>query len=94
MSDLESLSAKKLHAVIAQRDARWSAALDATLRAGMSDMRHSDIVELAKGSALLSRAQIARDYLNARHDWKVAHDELDRRKDFHGSDKPIRKTPA
>jgi hypothetical protein len=91
MSDLAKLSAKKLHAVIAKRDAHWKATLDATIAAGMGQMRYSEIVELAKGSRLLRKVQLANDYLNARHDWKVAIDELDARKDYHGSDKPIKR---
>ena len=91
MSDLEKLSGKKLREVIARRDARWSEVLDRTLAAGMGQMRHSDMVEAAKGSSLSSRAVLAREYLNARHDWKIARDELDRRMDYQGSDKPIRK---
>lgn len=91
MSDLETLSGTKLAAVIARRDARHSEILAATIAAGMGAMRHSDIVELAKGSALSDRANLARDYLNARHDWLVAVDELDRRKAYHGTNKPIRR---
>lgn len=94
MTDLSTLSAKKLHAVIAARDARWKAVLDATIAAGMGEMRFSDIVDLAKGSKLLTKVQIANDYLNARLDWRNAHDELDRRKDYHGSDKPIKRSSA
>ncbi len=80
MTDLTKLSAKKLHAVIAMRDARWKEVLDATIRGGMGEMRFSDIVEVAKGSALLSRTKLAQDYLNARRDWISALDELDARK--------------
>lgn len=93
MSDYAKLSAPKLHKVIAARYARYTETLDATLRAGMGDLRHSDLVELAKGSSLLVKSNLARDYLNARHDWKVVADELDARRDYHGSDKPI-KRPA
>lgn len=90
MSDLAKLSAKKLHALIAMRDERWKSTLDATIRAGMGEMRYSEIVELAKGSKLLHKVQLANDYLNARLDWRNAHDELDRRKAYHGGDKPIK----
>lgn len=90
MSDLATLSAKKLREVIAKRYARYGETLDATIAAGMGDMRFSDIVETAKGSSLLSKTRLARDYLNARQDWKVAADELDARKDYHGTDKPIK----
>ncbi len=91
MNDIETLSAKKLHALIAKRDAHWKATLDATIAAGMGDLRYSEIVELAKGSMLLRRVRLANDYLNARRDWKIAYDELDRRKAWHGSDKPIKR---
>lgn len=90
MTDLAKLSAKKLREVIAKRNARWSEMLDVTIRAGMGNYRHSDMVDAAKGSSLLSKTSIAGDYLNARHDWKVANDELDRRMAFHGSDRPIK----
>lgn len=91
MSDLATLSAKKLREVIARRDSRWQAVLDQTIAAGMGDVRFYEMVELAKGSSLLNRANLARDYLNAHRDWKVAKDELDRRAEYHGSDKPIRR---
>lgn len=91
MSDLAKLSAKKLHAVIAQREKHWSATLDATIRAGLGEVRYSEMVELAKGSSLLARTAVALAYLNARHDVKAAWDELDARKAYHGSDKPIKR---
>lgn len=91
MSDLETLSAKKLHEVIARCDKRFAEALDATIKAGMAELRHSDLVELAKGSSLLVKTKIALDYLNARRDWRVAIDELDRRKAYSGTDKPIKR---
>jgi formamidopyrimidine-DNA glycosylase len=94
MSDLEKLSAKKLHDVIARRNAHWSAILDQTIVAGLGNARFSDMVELAKGSSLLDRTNIARDYLNAHRDWKAALDELDRRKAYHGGDKPIKRQSA
>lgn len=91
MSDLSTLSAKKLHEVIARRDAHWTKTLDATIAAGMGQMRFSEIVEFAKGSDLLPKVQLARDYLNARHDWKVARDELDYRMSYQGNDKPVKR---
>lgn len=90
-SDLSTLSAKKLAAVIERTNKRWGECLDATIAAGMGDFRFADIVEAAKGSSLCSRANVARDYLNARLDRLAALDELDRRMKWHGSDKPIRK---
>lgn len=91
MSDLETLSAPKLRAVIERCKSRWDEVLDATIAAGMGNLRHADLVELAKGSSLLSKTVLARDYLNARQDWAVAMNELDARKDYHGSDKPIKR---
>lgn len=91
MSDLETLSAKKLHEVIARRDKRLRETLDATIAAGMGSLRYSEVVDLAKGSSLLSKTKIALDYLNARRDWQVACDELDSRKRWGGTDKPIKR---
>ncbi len=91
MSDLSTLSAKKLHEVIARRNAHWKATLDATIAAGMGELRYSEIVELAKGSSLLNKTQLALNYLNARRDWMTAMDELDARKAYHGGDKPIKR---
>ena len=91
MSDLEKLSAKKLHAVIATRNLRWKEILDATIAHGMGSLRHSDIVELAKGSSLLLKVKLAQDYLNARRDWVLANNELDCRRAYHGGDKPIKR---
>ena len=91
MSDLETLSAKKLYEVIKRREARWSATLDATIAAGLGNARFSDMVEFAKGSTLLGRTKIARDYLNAHRDVQLAYAEMDARKRWHGSDKPIKR---
>lgn len=91
MTDLSKLSAKKLHGTIARLNVAYRASLDATIAAGMGDMRHSDIVELAKCSSLLHKAELARNYLNARKAWADAMDELDARKAFHGGDKPIKR---
>lgn len=90
MADITKLSAKKLHALIAERDAAWTKACDATIAAGMGQMRHSEIVEFAKGSSLIRRVQLSRDYLAARSAWAEAYNEMERRKAYHGSDKPIK----
>jgi hypothetical protein len=92
MSDLETLSAKKLHTVISARNARWDEVLTHMIQAGLGHATFVQIVEISKGSSLLSRTVLARDYLNASHDWKVAMDELDRRRAYHGSDRPIKIT--
>lgn len=90
-TDYSKLSAKKLHEVIAKREARWSEMLDAVIKAGWGNARYSDIVEMAKGSSLLDSTKLAQDYLNARHDVDVVRDELDARRRWHGSDKPIKR---
>lgn len=91
MTDLAKLSAKRLHEVIASRDAIWTKMLNETIAAGMGQLRHSEIEQLAKGSSLLTKTRIARDYLSARQEWREALGELDARKAYHGSDKPIRR---
>lgn len=92
MPDLETLSAKKLHDVVAKRCARWGELLKATIDAGLGQARFTDMVELARGSSLLFKTKLAQDYLNARRDYDVALTELDRRKRYHGGDKPIKKS--
>jgi hypothetical protein len=91
MTDLTKLSGPKLRAIIAKRETERNAALDATIAAGMGQMRHADIVELSNGSPLLVNTQIARTYLTTRQAWLEAMDELDDRKRYHGSDKPIKR---
>jgi len=91
VTNLETLSARKLHDLIAKRDARLKETLDATIRAGMGALTYSQVAEIAKGSSLIGHAELARAYISARQEWNAAHIELDRRKAWHGSDKPIRK---
>ena len=90
MTDIKSLTARQLHNEIQRRDAEWSRKLDATIKAGMGDFRHADLVEMAGRSSLVPRATLAREYLAARESWREAHDELDRHREYHGGDKPIR----
>ena len=88
---LEKLSGPKLRAEIAKRSAEQSRLIDAAIAAGMGEMRHSDIVELAKGSSLLSKVLLAREYLAASEAFHAAHEEMAARKRYHGGDKPIRR---
>ncbi len=90
-TDYSKLSAKKLHEVIAKREARWREMLDAVIEAGWGDLHYSDIVEKAKASSLLDSKKLALDYLNARRDIDLVRNELDARKRWHGSDKPIKR---
>jgi hypothetical protein len=91
MTDLTKLSGPKLHALIAKRDSERSAALDATIAAGMGLMRHSDIEALAAGSSLVGNSLLARTYLSTRAAWLDAVLELDARRAYHGGDKPIKR---
>lgn len=89
--DLSKMSAKKLHTLIAKREAERGAALDATIAAGMGMMRHNEIELLAKLSCPEYETEIARRYLATRAAWLEAVEELDARKRYHGGDKPIKR---
>lgn len=91
MTDLTKLSAPKLRELARQTRLRWGEVLDAALAAGMGSCTLRDIEEIAKGDTLVSKTRIAQDYVAARQEWVRVQDELDARKDFHGSDRPIRK---
>ena len=88
---LEKLSAAKLHAEIAKRRTAYYAATDGFIRAGRGDMRGTDIEAAAKGDSLLSITRMCREYLELRAAYNEACDELDARKRYHGSDKPIKR---
>lgn len=92
MADLSKMPAKKLHALIAKREAERGAALDAMITAGMGMMRHNEIELLAKLSCPEYDTEIARRYLSTRSAWLEANEELDARKRYHGGDKPIKRT--
>jgi len=84
--DLTRLSARKLHDVIAKRDAAHSATLAETISAGYGNLTGAQVRERAK----------AGDYVCLRHvtaldAWLEATQELDARRRWHGEDKPIRK---
>jgi hypothetical protein len=81
MTDLQKLSDKKLAAVRAQRKARMDATSDAIMRNGLAYATHRDLINLSKGSSLLTKTQLALEYLNAQHDWRTINDEEDRRKE-------------
>lgn len=87
MVDLTALSPAKLHKEIAKRESVYRASLDSMIKAGLGDMRGTDIKAAARGDALLSQTALCREYLAARDAYKDAADELDRRKRYHGSDK-------
>lgn len=95
MAALSKLSGPKLQALIVERNRAWGLALDATIASGMGHMRGSEIHTLAQeGDTLLHRVRVAREYVTTRALWLEAMDELDARRAYHGSDKPIKKKEA
>lgn len=91
--DLAKLSEKKLVEESKRREAVYNASIDAAISAGLGEVRHSDMAEIAAGTSLLHRVLVARDYLAAWEAQKAIWAEIDARKVYHGSLKPI-KRPA
>lgn len=91
MKDLTKISGPRLEAEIKRATTVRNMILDATIAAGMGEMRHSEIVELAKGSSLLSKVNLARRYVEACTEFHAAHEEMDARKRYHGGTKPIKR---
>lgn len=92
--NLQTLSAAKIESELAKRDAAHSIMLDRTIAAGMGQMRHTEIMELAKGDTLLSKVRLAKEYLASCDARRAVWDEIERREKYHGSRKPIRAKPA
>lgn len=88
MPDLTKLSANKLHAEIAKREAKHSALLRATIEAGYGNTRHNEIVATVKAG---TAERVLVDYLAASDALELARYELDARRRYHGGDKPIRR---
>lgn len=89
--NLSKMSARALEQEHATRLAADSAACNACIAANMGHMRFSDIAAHAKGSSLLATVRIARAYISAHAAVQETYAEMDRRKTYHGSLKPIRK---
>lgn len=87
MIDLTKLSASKLHALIAKRDAAQSALLHEVIAAGYGNYRGNEIRELAKSEGW----PLLVEYVTACDAWYEANAELDARKRYHGGDKPIKR---
>lgn len=85
-ANLPTLSAAKLLAELERRDAAHGALLDETIAAGYGDTRHNEIARLARaeGWPLLVEYMAAYDALSA------VRNELDSRRRWHGSDRPIK----
>lgn len=88
MPDLTKLSAAKLHAVIAKREAAHSELLDETIAAGYGEIRHNDIVRMARED----KTPLLVKYLAASDAVSEAWFELDARQRYHGGDKPIKRS--
>lgn len=87
MVDLSALSAAKLNALIAKRESTHSAILNETIAAGYGQVRHNDIVRLARDE----KTPLLVDYVAASDSLNEARQELSYRMRYHGSDKPIRR---
>lgn len=86
-TDLTALSAAKLHAEIAKREARHSVLLDEVIAAGYGNYTGNQIRAIIKSEPwpLLVEHEMASDALYE------ARSELDQRKRYHGGDKPIKR---
>lgn len=90
--DLAKLSAKKLQAEIAKRDAAHMWNVDAFIQSGRGYMTGEAIREAAKGSGLLILTQLARAWVKSSDARREAWDEEEARRRYHGSDKPIKRS--
>lgn len=80
MTALTKLSAPKFRAEFAARKARFIAACDATLRAGLGDASAEALKAAADSSdQLVTRNRVAREYLDARQAWVDVQDAADAR---------------
>lgn len=85
--DLSKLSANKLAAEITKRSGIALVACDATIAAGLGQIRFNDMVEMAKGDD--KNAKLARHYVDAQRAHTIAIHERDARRRYHGGDHPI-----
>jgi hypothetical protein len=90
MPNLETLSANKLALEIDKRDKRHSAALRAVIDAGYGNHTGNQLSALYEAgkadSVVIENVTASRAYMEAIN-------EQDRRRRYHGSDKPIKKNP-
>lgn len=90
--DLTKLSGRKLELEISKRSTAHKAMLDRVIAAGMGQMRGTEIRDLAKGSSLLSKTLLAREWVAVSDAYQEANDELYARQRYHGGNKPIKRT--
>lgn len=89
MPNLEILSAKKLEQEISKRSAIDSAMLTALIQAGYGNITGNALDAMVKADKADSLVIKAR---KASHAYHEALDEQDRRRHWHGTDKPIKKS--
>lgn len=87
MPNLETLPATKLHALIAKLDAAHSALLSETIAAGYGEVRHNEIVRLAREE----RYPLLVEYVEAYEALQAPRSELDARRRYQGNDRPIKR---
>lgn len=90
--DIAKLSARKLNELLEKRDVEKCRLRDAVIAAGFGEWRGNELREFAKGSSLLSKVVLVREYLAASDAWQEANAELDARRRYHGGDKPIKRS--
>ena len=84
--DITKLSANKLLAEMAKRDAVYTASLDRVIAAGYGDVRFSDMRDMARNGDAIAAAHLAL------HDaMQECYFEEKRRKEYSGSLKPIKR---
>ena len=87
--NIEKLSGPKLEALLAAREATHSGIIDELIAAGYGSVTSGELRSMAKNDP--SNRLIAR-YVSAADACNDAYEELQRRKRWHGGNKPIRRT--
>lgn len=86
MTKLSRMSGPKLTAHVQELEAAYFATVQEFCDAGRGHLRHSDVAELAKQGDEMAKRQIS-----AYSAWRLAFDELDERRRYHGGTQPIRR---
>ena len=86
MADLTNVSENMLRTMYDKRGDEWGASLDRVIALGYGDVRFSDMEALARDGDAVAVAHLA-----VWRKLKDVTDEMERRKRWHGSLKPIRK---
>ena len=86
MVDFSNVSENMLRTMYDKRGDEWGASLDRVIALGYGDVRFSDMEALARDGDAVAVAHLA-----VWRKLKDVTDEMERRKRWHGSLKPIRK---